>query len=287
MNMKKWLKLLQEYTFIQWVKLLQHYTFTQLFLVWVSIGVTFGIVYYLLSFFPQNALLFMGQPINHSLNDFLTIIYFSFITLTSTGYGDVVPLGISRLLVIFEIFLGLMVFGFLVSKVISARQEKIIDELYDLSFEEKVSKLRSSLYAYRANISRLIDRVKITRFYRRPDLLTELEANVDGLKTGISRVRVFLVSENKKSVSKVDDLTLNLLFNSLNLSVVTLIDVLELFNKKKYDWKQKHIIRDLLSIIDPMKSILSLYENRPLKDEIKSLLDTNYESLKKLKALIK
>jgi len=229
----------------------------------------------------------MGQPINHSLNDFLTIIYFSFITLTSTGYGDVVPLGISRLLVIFEIFLGLMVFGFLVSKVISARQEKIIDELYDLSFEEKVSKLRSSLYAYRANISRLIDRVKITRFYRRPDLLTELEANVDGLKTGISRVRVFLVSENKKSVSKVDDLTLNLLFNSLNLSVVTLIDVLELFNKKKYDWKQKHIIRDLLSIIDPMKSILSLYENRPLKDEIKSLLDTNYESLKKLKALIK
>jgi len=229
----------------------------------------------------------MGQPINHSLNDFLTIIYFSFITLTSTGYGDVVPLGISRLLVIFEIFLGLMVFGFLVSKVISARQEKIIDELYDLSFEEKVSKLRSSLYAYRTNISRLIDRVKITRFYRRPDLLTELEANVDGLKTGISRVRVFLVSENKKSVSKVDDLTLNLLFNSLNLSVVTLIDVLELFNKKKYDWKQKHIIRDLLSIIDPMKSILSLYENRPLKDEIKSLLDTNYESLKKLKALIK
>ncbi len=147
----------------KWVNLLENCTFVQIVYLWASIGVGFAILYYLLSFTPQNTLLFLAKPINHGASDFLTVVYFSFVTLTSTGYGDVVPLGISRILAVIEIFLGLVVFGFLISKLVSARQEKIIEELYDSSLEEKVSKIRTTLYIYRTNISRLIQRIEATR----------------------------------------------------------------------------------------------------------------------------
>ncbi|MCG2718846.1 MAG: ion channel, partial [Nanoarchaeota archaeon] len=216
------------------VKLLQTYTLTQLVFLWVSIGVIFAFIYYLLSFFSQNQLLFLGEPLNHSFNDFFTILYFSFITLTATGYGDVIPLGISRLLVIVEIFFGLAVFGLLISKIISARQQRIIEELYDISFEEKVNKLRSSLYVYRANVSRLIDQINLTRYYRRPDILTQTSANIENLRTCVGRIKGFLSSEKKKSISKVNELTLNLLFNSLHLSITSTIQLFEVLKKKRY-----------------------------------------------------
>ena len=272
----------------RWVKILKNYTFTQLIYVWVSIGLCFAAFYYFLSFFPQNTLLYLGRPLNHSFSDFLTAIYFSFITLTSTGYGDVIPLGISKLLSIIEIFCGLVVFGFLISKMIYARQQKIIEELYDLSFEEKVNKLRSASYAYRTNISRLIDKIKIVRFYRRLDIITELEANVEGLKLCMSRVKIFLVSENKKkSITKLNEITLNLLFNSLSLSVSSLIDIIEFLNKKNYNWKKKNILKDVSICINSTRISLELYDKISLKDELRSLLDSIGNSLNSLEELVK
>lgn len=270
----------------RWVNILQDFTFVQLFYLWVSIGLGFAIIYYILSFLPQSSLLYLNEPINHNFSDFLTMIYFSFITLTSTGYGDVVPQGISKILSIFEIFSGLVVFGFLISKLITARQRSIIEELYDLSFEETISRMRSSLYVYRANISRIIDRVSLTRRVKYSDI-TDLEANLEGLKSNINRVRRFLISESKKPITKLDELTLNLLFNSLSLSISRMIEVLELLKSKKCEWKKNTTIKYVSDCIASIKELQELYEKKPLKEELKNLLKTFDDSLKKLEDLIK
>lgn len=269
----------------KWVNLLENCTFVQIVYLWISVGMGFAILYYLLSFTPQNTLIHITKPINHGASDFLTVVYFSFVTLTSTGYGDVVPLGISRILAVIEIFLGLVVFGFLISKLVSARQEKIIEELYDSSLEEKVSKIRTTLYIYRTNISRLIQRIEATRRVKPLDIV-ELEANLEGLRTNITRVSKFLISESKNPVTRVNDLTLNLLFNSIHLSLAKIIEIIKQLNTKKYDWKQKTIARHISSCIDSAKEVQEVYQKKPLKDEIRTLLQTLENSLRELKSLM-
>jgi len=271
----------------RWVRLLQNYTFIQLFYLWIALGFGFAIIYFLSSFSPNHSLIYMGEPLKHNFTGFLAMIYFSFITLTSTGYGDIVPLGILRLFAILEIFFGLIVFGFLVSKLITARQHRIIEELYSISFEERVNKLRSSLYASRANISRIINKVNTVRYGKIPHLMTEIEANIESLKTGIFRVKTFLVSENKKSVSNIDELTLNLLLNSVSLSLSSLTKIVKIIDAKKYVWKRDSVVKDLASIIMNIRQITELYDMKPLKEDLKSLVDSIDEKAIELEKLVK
>ncbi len=270
----------------KWVQLLQECTFVQLFYLWVLLGIGFSSVYYLVSLMPQNALLYFGKPLGHGLLDFLNMIYFSFITLTSTGYGDIVPLGLSKIITVAEIFCGLIVFGFLITKLVSTRQEKIIEQLYDVSFKEKVDKMRSMLYFYRTHIARIIDRVKVTSLVRRSDIL-KLESSISGLNSSIGDVKNFLIAENKKSIIKVDDLTLNLLFNSLNSSVSKVTEILKLFSEKNYVWKKKTIQKELSNFTGYIKELKSVYEKEHLKEDLKGILVNLDDSLKQLEGLIK
>ena len=41
----------------------------------------------------------------------MTALYFSFVTATSVGYGDVVPMGVIRIVAIAEAITGLLIFG--------------------------------------------------------------------------------------------------------------------------------------------------------------------------------
>lgn len=270
----------------RWWEFLQEFTFVHLFYLWVSIGMTFAVVYYLLNILFKDSLLYLNNPLSHSFLDFLTIVYFSFITLTSTGYGDVVPLGVAKILSIIEIFCGLVVFGFLISKLISPKQQKILEELYELSFEEKVNRMRSSLYVYRANISRTIDKIILTRKVQNADI-NNLETNLEGLKSGINRIRRFLLSKDKKSITKIDDLNLNLLFNSVSLSISKILEILNLLNEKKYDWQRKIVVKHVASCIESVRELQELYDKKSLKDELKSLLKAISENLTKLEGFIK
>lgn len=265
---------------------LQYLTLMQILYLWIAIGVWFAVIYYILSFTPQGSLLYLGKPVGHGLSDCLTVLYFSFVTFTSTGYGDVVPLGISKILSIIEIFLGLVVFGFLISKLVSTRQERVIEELYDMSFEEKVNRLRSTLSIYRANISRIIDRITVARLVKKSDII-DLEASFEGLKSGMNRIRRFLISENKNAVTKVDELTFNLLLNSLNLSLTRMIETINLLNTKRYDWKKSMVLKYILSCINSIKEIREVYEKKQLKDELKALLRTLDDYSKQLEDITK
>jgi hypothetical protein len=61
---------------------------------------------------------------------FLDALYFSVVSLSSLGYGDIRPLGFSRFLAGAEVIMGLSFFGIMVAKISSVRQDYILRRMY-------------------------------------------------------------------------------------------------------------------------------------------------------------
>jgi len=52
------------------------------------------------------------------VKDFFEIVYFNFITILTVGYGDITPIGIFRLLAVFEALYGVAILGLIIGVVI-------------------------------------------------------------------------------------------------------------------------------------------------------------------------
>jgi Ion channel len=75
-----------------------------------------------------------------------TAIYFSFVTALSIGYGDVIPLGALRILAVAEGVAGLLIFGCVISKLVSRRQEELTAEIHRTTFEDRLDRVRTNLH---------------------------------------------------------------------------------------------------------------------------------------------
>lgn len=92
---------------------------------------------------------------------FLDSLYFSVVALSSLGFGDIRPLGLSRLLAGAEVIVGLSFFGIMVAKISSVRQDYILrrmyySELIDGRLEEFVHQLEEHRKLYLASSSMLL-----------------------------------------------------------------------------------------------------------------------------------
>lgn len=76
---------------------------------------------------------------------FLTALYFSCVTTTTLGYGDIAPLGASRVLAIFQAFLGMAVVGAVISKVLTRHQGQTIAETNLIAIAERSASVFSAL----------------------------------------------------------------------------------------------------------------------------------------------
>src|SRR5689334_20834621 len=92
---------------------------TGLFWLWVETVVVCGAVYWLIGAVGLGTLAASGAPVGSTLRGLASAVYFSAVTATSVGYGDIVPTGAARLLAIAESIAGLILFGCVVSKFVS------------------------------------------------------------------------------------------------------------------------------------------------------------------------
>jgi hypothetical protein len=118
----------------------------QIFFVWLGMVVLCGLLYWLTGFSRRPGLVDSGHPIAGTLEGLLSALYFSFVTTTSVGYGDVLPLGPVRILSIFEAVTGLLIFGALVAKFVSRRQDELVRDIYMVTFESRLDRVQTNLH---------------------------------------------------------------------------------------------------------------------------------------------
>ena len=87
-----------------------------------------------------------GAPVGGGLRGLVTAIYFSFVTTSSVGYGDVLPLGMARMFAVFEAVAGLLIFGAVVAKFVSRRQEELVLQIHRTTFEDRLNRVQTNLH---------------------------------------------------------------------------------------------------------------------------------------------
>lgn len=117
-----------------------------LFLAWLVMIIFCGVVYWLASISRYHGLVASGASIDMSLQGLGTALYFSFVTATSVGYGDIVPVGAVRILAIAEAVTELLIFGAVVAKFVSRRQDALVYEIHRVTFEERLDRVQMYLH---------------------------------------------------------------------------------------------------------------------------------------------
>src|SRR3989344_3551522 len=117
--MKKFMQLEEMFDRIKSDKLntwFDRLTFGHIFIIWACIITVFGILYHFFSGSASNLFYTRtGGPVSSMLDS----IYFSFITATTTGFGDIIPHGFFKVIAIFEAISGLLLLAFVTSKLVS------------------------------------------------------------------------------------------------------------------------------------------------------------------------
>ena len=126
--------------------LVQQRSALQLFIIWTAMVLFCGAAYWLLTMAGEHGLIEAGIPVGVDFKGLLTALYFSFVTATSVGYGDVVPIGIARAIAVVEAVSALLIFGAVVAKFVSHRQDQMMSEIHRVTFEERLDRVQTNLH---------------------------------------------------------------------------------------------------------------------------------------------
>lgn len=210
-------------------------TFFHILLIWTALFLVFGLAYHLLA--GANSHL-VYEPTKTRVVNILDSIYFSFITATSTGFGDITPVGYFKILSIFEVVIGLVFLALVTSKLVSIKQDVIMNEIYEISFSEKINRIRSSLLVFRQNISRVISNIESNTFRNRE--ISDLYTYLSSLEDNLTEISKLISKKGGNGFTKSLDPTMaELLFHSITQSFERLNEMISVMSTNKIMWRRK------------------------------------------------
>jgi potassium channel LctB len=238
---------------------LQGKRIAKLVLIWILIGLLFSILYYLL---PGELI---SAKSGEKITNLLDSIYFSFITILTIGYGDIYPTGFIRILTIIEGIVGWMLFGIIVYKIVSVKEDKILNEIHNLSNEQYLSRTRNYLFISNTNLVRFIKncqskKISInSRVYELEIISTTLSSNIDDAKRFLCRTKEIEKETNNEEIT--------LLIKSINLGTSNFLESLNFLSKKSLQEKSP-LKENIYKIIESEKKIIKYYnlEDKEIKD---------------------
>lgn len=131
---------------LSWLEILAGWSLERLVAIWLGMILLFGLIYWAAGIGMGWGLQVGSMPAKPDLDGLVTAIYFSFVTALSIGYGDVTPIGALRFFAVLEGAAGLLIFGCVISKLVSRRQEELTEEIHRTTFEDRLDRVRTNLH---------------------------------------------------------------------------------------------------------------------------------------------
>ena len=90
------------------------------------------------------------------LNGIPNGIYFSVVTVSSLGYGDMHPMGFSKVLICMEVLMGLALIGIMIAKVTSRRLSYHVSRLFSFDAQKRLEDIAAKFDAFQNDLDKIM-----------------------------------------------------------------------------------------------------------------------------------
>lgn len=250
---KRWL--------VRTIEHLPSLSYERLFLLWAGTVIICALIYTGLSFVPGEGPALAG----HVGERFLSGLYFSVVTATTVGYGDILPIGLSRVFAATESFVGFFLFAVFIAKLMSYRQELALRDVHRIAFENTFHNIREDLHVVRQDFDRMITKASEAR--------TLPEEEWDRLAVGYEQI-ANLVSEipslygSAAHLYVIDERRENLLIEALHRTLKRVNKLLEVFTASEVPWIRDEVsVARLRELTSTVRSTLPLWRTSSIHHE--------------------
>jgi hypothetical protein len=231
--------------------------------IWILVAVLFGFLYYLL---PGELIDGRTGVVIHNLLD---SIYFSFVTILTIGYGDLYAHGFIRVLTAIEGLIGWILFGLIVYKVVSVKEDIILKEIHKLSNDQYLSRIRNSLFISHTNLVRFVKEVRSKKIHNSA-MVYELGVISTTLRSNIEDAVKFLLTNQGSINGELEEEEINILVSGIDICINNLVMSLDVYPKKFKE--DSVIIGNVNKIVESVRKIHTSCE-RTSKEDRKELKD--------------
>lgn len=222
-------------------------TYAELFLAWMLLNTICAAWYFVLG--ATHSISSPTHLADMNIWDRLfNSVYFSIITATSLGYGDIVPVGFSKVLVMVQSIAALMIFAIFVTKLVSRRQDNMMDDMHRMTSESIFHSLRQGLFIVRKDFDTLIQRVGTEK--------TLTQEDWDVLATAYVQTEKLLEDMPQLYSSRSDAKRDMLLLEAIQRTMRRMKELMDLMTKKKIAWKKEESAGELKELLSIMEKVM-------------------------------
>ncbi len=216
-------------------------SFLKIFLVWILIIVAFGLIYHVTAGTGNT----LKSSTGNAVTGMADYVYYSFITATSTGYGDIIPEGTGmRFLAITNVIIGMLVMAVVTSKIVSIKQDRLLENIYQISFSEKLNRNISGLTLFKGESDKIIESLKSNEIVDRKNLFS-IRMSLSILKNNLAELRRE-ISEGK--FSSVDKSFIEQLIIGLDHDFENIKAIVRILDRNDVSFKNPKVLEDIYEI---------------------------------------
>ena len=227
--------------------------------IWVSLAVIFATGYFVLAvFIPEHGPTQLTEDPT-VLVMFFDSLYYSIITATSTGYGDITPQGFSKALASAQSILALLIWAIFVTKLVSHKQEAAIREVHKLTFEDVFHNIREGLYIMRKDFDRISKDAAKHNSLTRDHWMDLVIAYRQG-QTLLKEIPDFYANDDQHLYT-IDLQREQLLHESVNRTLHRLNEMLNTLSQNNVDWtSHEESFTELKSLLKTVDVVTPMWQ---------------------------